>query len=152
MPHELADPPFVVSDDRSRLDVAAVHAYLTRSYWARGIPRDLVERSIAHSLCFGAYDASMNNSQVGFARLVTDRATFAYLCDVYVLESHRGLGVSRLLMHAITTHPDLRSLRRWMLMTRDAHGLYEKFGFAALRNPGAAMERHDPDVYARAHG
>ncbi len=147
--HELSAPPILVSDDRARLDAAAIHAYLSRSYWAAGIPRSVVDRSLAASLCFGAYDLDAGGAQVGFARVITDRATFAYLCDVYVLESHRGRGVSSLLMRALMSHPDLQGLRRWMLVTRDAHGLYAKFGFAELQNPAATMEMRDPDVYRR---
>lgn len=147
MPHEVREPPILVSDDASRLQAEAIHAYLARSYWAAGIPREIVERAIANSLCLGAYDLDASGAQVGLARLVTDRATFAYLCDVYVLESHRGRGVSKLLMQAATTHPDLRNLRRWMLMTRDAHGLYEQFGFTPLKDCTRAMEKHDAGVY-----
>lgn len=148
--HELAEPPILVSDDPAKLDAAAIHAYLSRSYWAAGIPIAVVERSLANSLCLGAYDTQAGGAQIGLARIITDRATYAYLCDVYVLETHRGRGVSALLMRAMLSHPELQGLRRWMLMTRDAHGLYRKFGFAELRNPLAAMERHDPDVYRRA--
>jgi GNAT superfamily N-acetyltransferase len=141
-------PPYTVSDDPDRLDVAAIHAYLTGSYWAAGIPRAVVEKSIAHSLCFGLYDG--DGRQVGFARVVTDRATFAYLGDVYVLEAHRGRGLSKFLMECIDAHPELAGLRRFMLVTADAHGLYAQFGFRAPARPERLMERHDPQVYARA--
>ena len=122
--------------DRARMDVDAIHRYLSEeSYWAKGIRREVVERSIAHSLCFGAFDGE---AQVGFARVITDTATFAYVADVFVLPSHRGRGIAKELMHAVRTHPDLQSLRRWHLVTRDAHGLYARFGFAPLDAP----ERH----------
>ena len=125
-----------ISTDRARMDVAAIHRYLSEeSYWANGIPRDVVERAIAHSLCVGAFDGDV---QVGFARVITDHATFAYVADVFVLPSHRGLGISKRIMSAVMTLPDLQGLRRWHLVTRDAHGLYEQFGFAPLDAP----ERH----------
>jgi GNAT superfamily N-acetyltransferase len=125
-----------ITTDRARMDPNAIHRYLSEeSYWAKGIPRERVERSIEHSLCAGAFDGGM---QVGFARAITDYATFAYIADMYVLESHRGRGISKRIMEALMTHPDLRGLRRWHLVTRDAHGLYAQFGFAALENP----ERH----------
>ena len=127
----------IISSERGRMDVAAIHAYLTRSYWAEGIPLALVAKSIANSLCFGAFDDAR---QIGFARVVSDHATFAYLADVYVLEEYRGQGISRQLMEAIVAHPDLQGLRRWHLATRDAHGLYEKFGFRRLKSPDRHME------------
>lgn len=125
-----------ITNDRARMDVTRIHDYLSNeSYWARGIPRERVERSIENSLCFGAFDG---HTQVGFARVITDYATFAYIADVFVLESHRGHGVSKQLMQAISDHPELQTLRRWHLVTRDAHGLYARFGFAPLDAP----ERH----------
>ena len=118
------------------IDVDAVHDYLSHhSYWANGIPRDVVARAIEHSLCFGAFDG---DAQIGFARVISDRATFAYLADVYVLPSHRGRGISKQIMHAVMSHPELHGLRRWHLVTRDAHALYAQFGFAPLEAP----ERH----------
>ena len=138
--------PYLVSTDAARLDVAAIHAFLTESYWARGIPLEVVRRSIEGSLCFGLYDG---NAQVGFARVITDRATFAYLGDVYVLPSHRGQGLSKWLMECIRAHPALQGLRRWALVTQDAHGLYRQYGFGDLAAPERWMERHDPDVYRR---
>jgi GNAT superfamily N-acetyltransferase len=126
-----------VITDPSRLDLDVIHGYLTRSYWARGIPRALVARSMAHSLCFGAF---AGDRQVGFARVVSDRATFAYLCDVFVLESHQGRGVGKQLMAAIMAHPDLQGLRRLALFTRDAHGLYRKYGFRESRFLDRFME------------
>jgi GNAT superfamily N-acetyltransferase len=117
---------FEISAERSRIDVDAVHAFLTRSYWSPGISRELVERSIAGSLPFGVFHGS---HQIGFARVITDRATFAYLADVYVLEEYRGRGLSKRLMEAILSHPELQGLRRFMLVTRDAHELYARYGF-----------------------
>jgi GNAT superfamily N-acetyltransferase len=134
---------FEISTDPARIDGNAVHAFLTNSYWAQGIPLETVRRSIANSLCFGIYHAGR---QVGFARVISDRATFAYLADVFVLESYRGRGLSRWLMECIMGHPDLQGLRRWMLATRDAHGLYRKYGFASIKSPERWMELHRPKV------
>ncbi|MCU1246538.1 MAG: family acetyltransferase, partial [Acidobacteria bacterium] len=121
---------YSVTTDRARLDLDLIHGWLSReSYWAAGISRLLVERSIEHSLCFGVLDG---DTQIGFARVVTDYATFAYLADVFVLPTHRGLGLSKLLMAAIREHPSLQDVRRWSLVTRDAHRLYQQFGFAPL--------------------
>lgn len=128
-----------ISTDPARLDLAAIHEYLgRRSYWAEGRSREIVARSIEHSLNFGAYDGGR---QVGFARVVTDRATFAYLCDVFVIEGHRSRGVGKRLMEAVMAHPDLQGLRRFQLVTRDAHELYRRYGFAALAEPSKHMER-----------
>lgn len=138
---------YTISDDPARLDLDVIHGFLARSYWAAGIPRETVARAIANSLCFGVY---FGGAQVGFARLVTDRATFAYLADVFVLEEHRGRGLSRALMELVASHPEVQGLRRWMLVTRDAHGLYRKFGFSELAQPALVMARHDPNVYQRA--
>ena len=136
-----------VTCDRARMDVARIHRYLSEeSYWANGIPRETVERSIANSLPFGAFD---EGSQVAFARVVTDYATFAYLADVFVMPSHRGRGISKQLMAAVMAHPDLQYLRRWHLVTRDAHGLYAQFGFAAVDAPERHMQRVTRDVYRR---
>ena len=126
-----------VSTDPSRLDLDVVHGFLTGSYWAAGIPREVVERAVRGSLCFGAY---LGSQQVGFARVISDGATFAYVSDVFVLSSHRGRGVGKLLMAAIMAHPGLQGLRRWTLATRDAHGLYRQFGFSAPRHPERVME------------
>src|ERR1700686_4013361 len=136
---------FSVSTDRARLNQDVIHAFLTNCYWAKGIPREVVARSIEHSLCFGIYDGS--GAQVGFARVVSDFATVAYLGDVFVLESHRGRGLSRWLMQCIVQHPALQNLRRWILLTRDAHGLYAQFGFTPVKSPERYMELHRPDVY-----
>jgi len=135
---------YTVSDDRWRVDREAVHAFLADSYWARGISREIVERSIRHSLCFGIYRGDI---QAGFARVVTDHATFAYLADVFVLPVHRGRGLGKWMMECILAHPDLQGLRRFLLGTRDAHGLYARFGFAAPRNPTIWMEIHDERAY-----
>jgi GNAT superfamily N-acetyltransferase len=137
---------FTVSTDPARLDLDVIHAYLSTSYWAAGIPRDVVERSLRQSLCFGVYEG---NRQVGFARVVTDLATFAYLGDVFVLEEYRGRGLSKFLMETLLSHPDLRDVRRWHLVTRDAQGLYARFGFVDT-TPGRHMERTKPDPYGAA--
>ena len=134
-----------ISADPGRLQPDAIHAYLVRSYWSPGVPRAVVERAIANSLCFGIY---AGDSQVGFARVVTDKATFAYLADVYVLEEHRGQGLSKRLVATIQAHPDLQGLRRFMLATADAHGLYAQFGFKPLAAPERVMEIRNPDVSA----
>src|SRR4051812_2942291 len=143
---------FRISTDATRLDVAAIHAYLVRSYWAEGIPLAVVERSLRGSLCFGLFHVDAVRStaqrQVGLARVVTDRATFAHLCDVYVLEEVRGQGLGKWLIEVVTQHPDLQGLRRFTLGTRDAHGLYSQFGFSPLRAPERAMEIVRPDVYS----
>lgn len=140
----------IIDTDKSRLDIALIHAFLSgESYWASGVPLEVVQRAIDHSLCFGVYEGKR---QVGFARVVTDHATFAYLADVFIIDSHRGRGLSKKLMGAITTHPALQDLRRWMLVTRDAHTLYTQYGFRSLAAPDRVMERHDPDVYARLQG
>lgn len=142
-PQRWLPPGVTISTDRTRMDVDVIHRYLSEeSYWAKGIPRELVERSIAHSLCFGAFDGE---AQVGFARAITDYATFAYLADVFVLPSHRGRGIAKELMRAVREHPELQSLRRWHLVTRDAHALYAQFGFAPLDAP----ERHMALTIAR---
>jgi GNAT superfamily N-acetyltransferase len=136
---------FEISTDPSRIDISAVHGFLTASYWARGVSLETVNRSIRNSLCFGIYHGG---AQVGFARVITDRATFAYLADVFVIERFRGRGLSTWLMQCILDHPELQGLRRWALVTRDAHGLYKQFGFQELKSPERWMERHNAAVYA----
>jgi GNAT superfamily N-acetyltransferase len=136
---------FLVSTDPARLDLDVIHGFLTNCYWANGIPREVVARSIKHSLCFGIYDGS--GAQVGFARVISDFATVAYLGDVFVLKSHRGRRLSTWMMECIIQHPRLQGLRRWILLTRDAHGLYEKFGFTPLKAPERYMELHRADRY-----
>lgn len=127
------------------MDVDAIHGFLSgESYWARGVPRDVVARAIQHSLCVGVFHGA---AQVAFARAITDRATYAYLADVYVLQAYRGRGIGRWMMETLDAHPDLQGLRRWMLMTKDAHGLYAQFGFTPLAQPDRAMERTHPGVY-----
>src|SRR5271169_4816169 len=118
---------FLISTNPARLDLDVIHGFLTNCYWAKGIPRDLVARAIEHSLCFGVYDRE--GAQVGFARVISDFATYAYIADVFVLESHRGNGLGKGVMQAIVEHPRLQGLRRWNLSTLDAHALYAQFGF-----------------------
>ena len=129
---------FSISTDPARLDVDAVHAYLTASYWANGITRESVERSIAYSMPFGVYEAK---KQVGFARVITDRTTFAYLSDVFILPEAQSKGLGKWLIDVIVSHPELQGLRRWLLFTRDARGLYEKYGFTDVQGPSLFMER-----------
>jgi N-acetylglutamate synthase-like GNAT family acetyltransferase len=139
-----------LSFDVARLDVEVIHGFLSRdAYWSKGVPRAIVERAIANSLCIGAY---RDGAQVGFARLVTDRATFAYLADVFVTMSMRGSGVGKRMVGALLAHPDVQGLRRSLLFTADAHGLYRQFGFAPLARPERAMEIVDPDVYLSRDG
>jgi len=137
---------FMVTTDRTRLNEELIHEFLFQSYWAEGIPRKTVARSIRNSLCFGLFEGSR---QIGFARVVTDYATFAYLADVFILEGYRGRGLAKFLMESIVAHPRLQGLRRWLLATRDAHSLYEKFGFIPLARPDRFMELHNPNVYKR---
>lgn len=141
--------PYLISTDPARLDAAAIQRYLAASYWAEAIPIDVVRRSLEGSLCFGLYAPE---GQVGLARVITDRATFAYLCDVYVLPEHQGRGLGRWLMECVMGSPQLRGLRRWMLVTRDAHRLYEGVGFRAVSNPAGIMEIVEPGIYRRAAG
>ena len=136
---------YEICSDTSRLDVDAIHAYLTRSYWSPGIPRDIVERALRHSLNIGVY--APDGAQVGLSRVVTDFATFAYLCDVYVLEEHRGRGLSKAMMSVVMAHPALAGARRAMLATRDAHGLYRQFGFEDVGADGVLMQVVRPDIY-----
>jgi GNAT superfamily N-acetyltransferase len=136
-PFESRRCDYLISTDPARLDVTAIHAYLTRSYWCPGIPRDVVERSVRHSLCFGLYHGA---AQVGLARVITDQATYAYLCDVYILEEHRGHGLGKWLIETVLSHPSLQGLRRFMLATRDAHGLYQQFGFREVVERQRHME------------
>jgi N-acetylglutamate synthase-like GNAT family acetyltransferase len=145
------NPPaqYEISTEAGRFDVALIHEFLRSSYWAKGIPRSVVERSIKNSLCFGAF---CNGRQVGFARAISNFATFAYLADVFVVPEHRGRGVSKLLMRAILEHPYLEGLRRVMLATHDAHGLYAQFGFEPLSHPERFMTIHRPAVYGKKEG
>ena len=136
---------YSVSDDQNRLDSRAIHAYLTRAYWSEGIPLATVERALAGSFCVGAYTRSWD--QVGLVRIVTDSATFAYICDVYVLEDHRSRGLSKAMMAFVDQHPQLQGLRRWNLVTRDAHQLYARYGFKPAAAPDRYMERLTPNIY-----
>ena len=149
---------FIISTEKEKLDIDFIHSFLTRSYWAEGISKEIIARSIDGSLCFGVFvqmDSFGGNDktdlsagrQIGFARMITDKATFAYLADVFIIEEYRGLGLSKWLMEVIMSHPELQGLRRMMLATRDAHSLYEKFGFTQLINVDRWMHIHDPDVY-----
>ncbi len=131
--------------DQGAIDADAAHAYLSGSYWSAGIPAETVRRALANSLCVAVRH---EGAQVAMARVVTDRATFAYLADVYVLDAHRGKGLSKAMVAHFHAHSELQGLRRWLLMTRDAHGLYQQFGWTRLASPGSAMELHDPAVYA----
>ena len=128
---------FTISTDPSRLDVDAIVDMLTRAYWAKGRPREHTERALANSLVFGIYDG---NKQIGIARVVSDYATFAWLCDVFIHEDYRARGLGKWLMQTITSHPNLQGLRRWLLATHDAHGLYKQYGFTPLENPHNWME------------
>lgn len=144
---EWRNGPYTISTDRGRLDVKLIHGFLSREFWdSEGIPPDVVQRSIDHSLCFGVYEGER---QVGFARVVTDRATFAFVSDDFVVQSHRGRGLATWLMQCILGHPDLQRLRRILLVTHDPR-LYLKSGFTPLEAPESYMEIHDPDVYASA--
>lgn len=143
-PFDRSRETFRITTNVAAMDLDAIHAYLTRSYWSEGISKDLVARAMAGSLCFGLLEGER---QIGFARVITDKATFAYLCDVYVLEEHQGRGLGTWLMNELVTHPDLQGLRRFALVTRDAHKLYEKCGFAALANPAGHMEIARPGMY-----
>ena len=136
--HEQREGDILVTTDPAHLDLDVIHGFLSQSYWAPGVPREIVERSIQHSICFGALDGER---QVGFARVISDRATYAYVADVFVLPSHRGRGIGKRLMACITTHPELQRLRLWSLFTRDAHGLYGQYGFGEARYPDRLMEK-----------
>jgi GNAT superfamily N-acetyltransferase len=154
---------YEISTDPSRLQLDAIHAYLTRSYWSPGIPKEVVARAIANSMCFGVYlavgkagdapsvggdsSAAHSDTQVAFARVVTDKASFAYLADVYVLEEHRRQGLSKRLVEAVLGHPELQGMRRFLLATRDAHGLYAQFGFKAPAKPENFMEIRTPPAW-----
>lgn len=148
MPNELLHEGYLISDDPARLDVDAIHAFLARSHWAVGIPREMVARSVANSLCLGIYAA--DGAQVGLVRVISDYATFAYLCDVYVLEAHRGRGLAKAALRLCTTHPKLQNLRRQHLVTPDMQRLYAQFGFSVVAQPERHMEKRDLDAYRRA--
>lgn len=147
---EITENGFIFSDDRNLVDINAVHYYLsTQSYWAKEIPFELVKKSIQNSLCFGVYK---DGKQAGFARWVTDKSTFAYLCDVYIEEDFRGLGLSKKLMSLMMFHPDLQGLRTYCLATLDAHSLYAQFGFKPVATPEKLMEIRIQDIYINGKG
>ncbi len=143
---EWTNGEFTITCDPEKQDLGVIHGFLSQSYWAKGVSKETVARSLRGSLCFALLD---NQRQIGFARVISDFATIAYVGDVFVLPDYRGRGLSKWLMHCVTLHPDLQGLRRWILATADAHGLYQKFGFTALANPRVFMERHTPDIYAQ---
>lgn len=141
---------YSLSDDKALLQLDVIHSFLARSYWSPDIPIEILRRAVDNSMTVGVYrDEPTGRRQVGFARLVTDRATFAYLADVFVVEEARGLGVSKAIVAYFVEHPELQTLRRWMLVTRDAHGLYRKFGFEPVDDTSRLMQRLDPGVYRR---
>ena len=137
---------FTISTEKEKMDIDVIHSFLNRTYWAEGISKETIRRSIEGSLCFGVFE---NDKQVGFARMITDKATFAYLADVFIIEEYRGRGLSKWLMEVIMSHPDLQGLRRMVLVTKDAHGLYKQFGFTPLINVDRWMHILDTDVYKR---
>jgi len=141
MHFELQNGEYTLSTDPARLDVDAIYTFLSQTYWAKHRPRAVLEKAIEHSLCFGVYHGS---DQIGFARAITDRATVGYLADVYILEPYRRRGLGRWLVQSILAHPELKNLRRWVLLTRDMHELYRQCGFAAPQNPHDYMERTQP--------
>ena len=138
---------YSISSNPKEMDLSVIHGYLSNSYWAKGIPWDVMEKAVKNSLCFGVFTST--GEQVAFARIITDYATFAYLADVFVLQEHRGKGLSKRLLKTIIEYPDLQGLRRMLLATRDAHGLYQQFGFTPLNSPDLFMELHQPDVYLK---
>lgn len=140
---------YIITTDTTNIDIPYIHAFLTRSYWATGIPVETVKKSIEGSFCFSVY---YGKQQVGFARFITDKATFGYLADVFIDEAHRGKGLSKWLMEVMLSHPDLQGFRRLMLATRDAHELYRKFGFTDLTFPERWMQVHYPDIYKKNTG
>jgi GNAT superfamily N-acetyltransferase len=144
-PREWRRDGFRISTDRSRLDIDVIHGFLASSYWASGMPRGVLERGIQNSLTFGVYHG---DAQVGFARVISDLATYAYLSDVFILENCRGRGLSKWLMECVLAHPDLQGLRRFALFTRDAQGLYERYGFQPARGASTYLERWTPNVHA----
>lgn len=137
---------YTISTDQADLDFEFIHQFISRSYWATGIPAQTLKKAIEHSLCFGVFDAA--GQQIGFARVITDKATFAYLADVFIIESVRGRGISKWLIETIVNHADLQGLRRIMLATRDAHGLYSQYGFSGIENPEMLMQIWHPNVYS----
>ena len=138
---------FRIKTENSQLDISFIHKFLSEeAYWSKGIPLETVQKSIENSLNFGLFEFE---KQIGFARVISDYATIAYLGDVFILDAYRGKGLSKWLMQVIEAHPQLQDLRRWILLTSDAHGLYEKIGFKPIAKPELYMERHDPEVYRK---
>jgi len=137
-----------ISSVQSEMNAESIHEFISQSYWAKGIPLETLKKAIRNSLCFGIFNCE--GTQVGFARMITDSATYAYLADVYVLEEYRGKGLSKWLMQEIMSHPELQGLRRMTLATLDAHGLYEKYGFSELAKPEIFMENWNPEIYKNA--
>jgi GNAT superfamily N-acetyltransferase len=146
MEAELKEKGFSVHTDKTKFDFEVIHGFLKHSYWAKDVPIEIIKKSIDNSLCFGVFH---KEKQIGFARIVTDYTTFAYVADVFILEAFRKMGLSKLLMKTILEYPELKKLRRWMLATKDAHGLYSQFGFRPLKNPERFMEIHDPEFFKR---
>lgn len=141
---------YTISSNPDDLDFEVIYAFISQSYWAKGIPRETVQKSIDNSIVFGVYELTENplsKHQRGFARVITDKATFAYLADVFVVESHRGLGLSKQLMSAVVEHPDLQGLRKFMLTTSDAHGLYQQYGFTPVEQPELLLQIAQPNIY-----
>jgi GNAT superfamily N-acetyltransferase len=147
MPNAALPHDYIISTDPGLLDLDIIHGFISQSYWAKAIPRPLVEKMVKNSLCFGVYRQAV---QVGFARIISDYATFAYLADVFILPEHRGMGLSKALVETILAHPDLQGLRRWMLVTLDAQALYGQFGFKLVMHPERHMEMHHPGIYEKA--
>lgn len=145
--NDVKEGEYLISSNKSRLDLDAIYNYLSKeSYWAQNIPLEVVRKSVEGALCFGVFH---EDKQIGFARVITDSAVFGYLADVYILEPHRGKGLSKFLMRTILAHPDLQGLRRILLVTSDAHGLYRQFGFTDVPNPEKFMQLHNPDPYTK---
>ncbi|MDO6680115.1 GNAT family N-acetyltransferase [Shewanella sp. 4_MG-2023] len=145
---QLGNKGYVISTDQNKLDISVIHGFISQSYWAKGMPITVLTKAIEHSLCFGVF--TDEDQQVGFARLITDRATFAYLADVFITDQHRGIGLSKLLIETVISHPDIQGLRRMMLATRDAHGLYAQYGFLPIDNPEILMQIWRPNIYQQA--
>ncbi|TMO74253.1 GNAT family N-acetyltransferase [Pseudoalteromonas sp. S3785] len=136
---------FTISTDKTKLNMSVIYNFIANSYWAKGIPKSVMQKAIDNSMCFGVYNA--DNEQVGFARVVTDNATFAYLADVFIIPNLQGNGLSKLLVKTIVEHPELQGLRRFLLATSDAHGLYAQYGFKPIDNPALLMQINPANVY-----
>lgn len=146
MIYQVRKDNFLISTDPKKLDLKKIHSYLTRTYWSNGIPYKTIERAFKHSLCFGVYD---QNELIGVARVISDFATYAYLCDVFIEEDYRGKALGKWLVNCIIEHPDLQGLRRWSLLTKDAHGLYKHVGFQEIKSPEKYMEIVVPNIYQK---